>query len=234
MNAKAPMAEMEPIERLTLGDRAYRQIADLLIAGRLAPGDRMSLRSTADALGVSMMPIREAVTRLVADHALEVAPNRAIRVPVMSAERFRDLTAARIVVESHAAARAATLRDAADLERITALEQAFQKETQKRQPDLAAAVAHNQALHFAVYEAARSPQLVDIIRSLWLKAGPVINLDLRANPERLKHTRAVQFHADLVAAIAAQKAPAAQHAIELDLQSAADFILSQGTLPTEE
>lgn len=231
MNMRPPTAEMEPIERMTLGDRAYRQIADLLIAGRLAPGERMSLRSTAEALGVSMMPIREAVTRLVADNALEVAPNRAVRVPIMSAARFIDLTAARIVVESHAAALAAERRDASDLERLATLDEAFRKETQKRKPDLAAAVAHNQALHFAVYETSRSPQLVDIIRSLWLKAGPVINLDLRANPERLKNTSAVHYHADLIAAIAASDPNKARDALERDIQGAADFIISQGKLP---
>jgi len=231
MNIRPPTAEMEPIERMTLGDRAYRQIADLLIAGRLAPGERMSLRSTAEALGVSMMPIREAVTRLVADNALEVAPNRAVRVPIMSATRFLDLTAARIVVEGHAAARAATLRDKDDLARIRALDEAFRKETQKRKPDLAAAVAHNQALHFAVYEAARSPQLAEMIRSLWLKAGPVINLDLRANPDRLKHTRAVIFHADLVDALIQSDSARARAAVEQDIQGAADFIVSQGHLP---
>ncbi|MBS7804644.1 GntR family transcriptional regulator [Rhizobiales bacterium TNE-4] len=231
MNIRPPTAEMEPIERMTLGDRAYRQIADLLIAGRLAPGERMSLRSTAEALGVSMMPIREAVTRLVADNALEVAPNRAVRVPIMSATRFLDLTAARIVVEGHAAARAATLRDEGDLARIRTLDEAFRKETQKRKPDLAAAVAHNQALHFAVYEAARSPQLAEMIRSLWLKAGPVINLDLRANPDRLKHTRAVIFHADLVDALIQSDSARARAAVEQDIQGAADFIVSQGHLP---
>jgi len=230
MNIRPPTAEMEPIERMTLGDRAYRQIADLLIAGRLAPGERMSLRSTAEALGVSMMPIREAVTRLVADNALEVAPNRAVRVPIMSATRFLDLTAARIVVEGHAAARAATLRDEGDLARIRTLDEAFRKETQKRKPDLAAAVAHNQALHFAVYEAARSPQLAEMIRSLWLKAGPVINLDLRANPDRLKHTRAVIFHADLVDALIQSDSARARAAVEQDIQGAADFIVSQGHL----
>lgn len=216
---------------MTLGDRAYQQIADLLIAGRLAPGERMSLRSTAEALGVSMMPIREAVTRLVADNALEVAPNRAVRVPIMSATRFLDLTSARIVVEGHAAARAALLRDEADIARIAALDDAFRKETQRRKPDLAAAVAHNQALHFAVYETARSPQLSEMIRSLWLKAGPVINLDLRANPDRLKHTRAVVFHANLVKAITEGDADSARAAIEQDVQGAADFIISQGHLP---
>ena len=231
MNARLPTTAMEPLERMTLGDRAYRQIADLLIAGRLAPGERMSLRSTAEALGVSMMPIREAVTRLVADNALEVTPNRAIRVPMMSATRFVDLTAARIVVEGHAAARAATSRDNADIERIAELEEAFRKETQKRKPDLAAAVAYNQALHFAVYEAARSPQLAEMIRSLWLKAGPVINLDFRANPDRLKHTRAVVFHADLIDALAKSDPDRARAAVEQDIQGAADFIISQGHLP---
>ena len=167
----------------------------------------------------------------MADNALEVAPNRAVRVPIMSAARFIDLTAARIVVESHAAALAAERRDASDLERLATLDEAFRKETQKRKPDLAAAVAHNQALHFAVYETSRSPQLVDIIRSLWLKAGPVINLDLRANPERLKNTSAVHYHADLIAAIAASDPNKARDALERDIQGAADFIISQGKLP---
>jgi DNA-binding GntR family transcriptional regulator len=35
-------------------------------------------------LGVSIVRLREAVSRLVADKALEVTPNRAARVPPMS------------------------------------------------------------------------------------------------------------------------------------------------------
>ncbi|MGB3504941.1 MAG: GntR family transcriptional regulator, partial [Xanthobacteraceae bacterium] len=64
----------EPLERLTLGERAYARIADLLISGRLAPGEKLSLRGAAEVLGVSIMPVRAAVSRLVADKALEVAP----------------------------------------------------------------------------------------------------------------------------------------------------------------
>ncbi|MCA3675420.1 MAG: GntR family transcriptional regulator, partial [Methylobacterium sp.] len=63
---------VEPFERQTLGDKVYAHIRRLLISGRLAPGDRMSLRQVADVLGVSMMPVREAVSRLVADRAIEV------------------------------------------------------------------------------------------------------------------------------------------------------------------
>ncbi|RXL93469.1 GntR family transcriptional regulator, partial [Citrobacter sp. AAK_AS5] len=82
----------------------------MLIAGKLTPGDRLSLRSAAEQLGVSMMPVREAVNRLVADGGLEVAPNRAVRVPILTVSQFRDLTRVRVAIEGHAAAEAALRR----------------------------------------------------------------------------------------------------------------------------
>ena len=74
---------LAPPERITLGTQVYDALRDLLIAGGLAPGERLSLRTVAERLGTSMMPAREAVSRLVADEALEVLPNRAVRVPVI-------------------------------------------------------------------------------------------------------------------------------------------------------
>ncbi len=56
----------------TLGERVTGELRELLISGRLAPGEKLSLRRVAEALGVSMMPVREAVSRLAADQALEV------------------------------------------------------------------------------------------------------------------------------------------------------------------
>ena len=67
-------------------------------------------------------------------------------------------------------------------------------------------------------------------RALWLKAGPVINLDLRANPERLAKGDAIRFHADVRRAIEAGDGAAAQAGIAADIQGAADFILSRGGL----
>eukprot|EP01035_Chromulina_nebulosa_P058159 gene58159-79655_t len=73
-----------------------------------------------EVLGVSIMPVREAVSRLVADKALEVAANRAVRVPVMSSSQFRDLTKVRIAIEGHAAAEAARHRSDDDIMGIAA------------------------------------------------------------------------------------------------------------------
>src|SRR5262252_7796199 len=101
MNRPAALDLVAPLDRQTLGHRAYARLSELLISGRMAPGEKLSLRQAAEVLGVSIMPVREAVSRLVADRALEVAPNRAVRVPLMSAAQFRDLTKVRIAIEGH-------------------------------------------------------------------------------------------------------------------------------------
>jgi DNA-binding GntR family transcriptional regulator len=170
------------------------------------------------------------VSRLVADKALEVTPNRAVRVPLMSAVQFRDLTKVRIAIEGHAAAQAAHHRDKADLASIARAEQAMRAESESPAPDLPRAVELNKTFHFAVYEAAHSPILVEIIRALWLKAGPVINLDLRANPERLAKGDAIKCHADVRKAIVAGDGGAALNGVAADISGAADFILSRGGL----
>lgn len=230
LNLPAALNVVEPLDRQTLGERAYAQLADLLISGRLAPGEKLSLRSAADVLGVSIMPVREAVSRLVADKALEVTPNRAVRVPLMSAGQFRDLTKVRIAIEGYAAGQAALNRDNNDLSWIARAEQAMRAESELTAPDLPRAVELNKSFHFAVYEAAHSPILVEIIRALWLKAGPVINLDLRANPERLAKGDAIRFHRDVRDAIVAGEETAARDGIAADVSSAAEFILSRGGL----
>jgi DNA-binding GntR family transcriptional regulator len=230
LNLPAALNLVEPLDRQTLGERAYAKLADLLISGRLAPGEKLSLRAAADVLGVSIMPVREAVSRLVADRALEVAPNRAVRVPVMSVAQFHDLTEARIAIEGHAAAQAAQHRDSGDLVAIAGAEEAMKTESQSAAPDLPRAVELNKTFHFAVYEAAHSPILVEIIRALWLKAGPVINLDLRANPERLAKGDAIRCHAKVRKAIAAGDGATALEGIAADIRSAANVILSRGGL----
>lgn len=230
MPSALAIRDIAPLERQTLGDRVYEELRELLISGRLAPGERLSLRDSARALGVSMMPVREAVSRLVADRALEVAPNRAVRVPVMTVSQFRELATLRVEIEGFAAHRAAEVRTEADLTGISAQESAFRAEAAKAKPDLGRAVSINKDLHFAIYAAAGMPMLMEIIGGLWLKAGPVLNLDLRANPERLSQGIALACHAQAAAAIRKRDGAAARQAIADDIASAAEFIIEKGGL----
>lgn len=219
--------DLVAVERSTLSDQVHEQLSEFLISGRLAPGDQLSLRGLSQTLGVSVMPVREAVARLTADSALEVMPNRAIRVPDMPSERFRDLTRIRIAVESFAAAEAAKLRSAEDLTAVSKAEEAFRLEAQKDDPDPVKVVALNKNFHFAVYRAAQSHFLMEIVRSLWLKAGPIINVDFRGRQERLAGGGALKRHGRILRAVAERDPEKSGDAVADDIQTAADFILSR-------
>jgi DNA-binding GntR family transcriptional regulator len=216
----------------TLGRQVHAGLREWLISGALSPGDKLSLRTMGERLGVSMTPVREAVSRLVADAALEVLPNRAVRVPVLSLAKFEELTAIRLAIEGFAAERAALMRSPQQLAAIRRHDTAFRRQCGRQRPNVEAAVKANQALHFAVYAAAGLPELMPIIEGLWLRIGPVLNLDMRASPERLRFGAAEQWHAKLVAAIDAQDARAAHAALAGDIETAAAFITARGVLST--
>lgn len=218
------------LARETLGERVTAELRSLLVAGRLAPGEKLSLRRVAEALGVSMMPVREAVSRLAADKALEVLPGRAVRVPVLTLEQFRELTRLRLVVEGFAAEEAARMASNEQIASVAMHEAIFAEAANADPPRSADGVAANRDLHFAIYEAASMPALVEMIERLWLKAGPILNIDMRHEPIRLKGGNAVQAHAALLDAMRRRDPAAARAALESDIRAAAAHIESTGRL----
>jgi len=228
-----PATASVPIEsvRQTLAAHVLARLNALLIEGVLSPGEKLSLRTVADRLGVSITPVREAVARLIADRALEVLPNRAVRVPVMSLQQFHELTAIRLAIEGFAAERAAQVRTAQDVAAMRRHDVAFRRQCGRRQPDAVAAVRANAAFHFAVYAAAGLPTLLPIIEGLWLRIGPVLNLDMRSSTARLVIGGAERCHAELLAAIESRRPRAARAALTRDIGRAAAYIESRGVLP---
>ena len=61
-----------PLSRALLRDEVYTQIRTAIVEGQLAPGVRLRDKDLAENLGVSRMPVREAIRRLQ-DEGLVVA-----------------------------------------------------------------------------------------------------------------------------------------------------------------
>lgn len=215
----------------TLGARVHARLRDLLVTGQLEPGEKVSLRSLGQRLDVSMQPVREAVSRLIADEALEVLPNRAVRVPMMTAQRFDELTRVRLAIEGFAVETAAATREAGDLVEMRHFERLFREAAIKSPPDFALAVLANRDLHFTIYRAARLASLIPIIEGLWLRVGPVLNLDLRRDAERLGSGHAARCHASLIKAIEARNPAAAREALVDDIEGAARVIRTHHVIP---
>jgi DNA-binding GntR family transcriptional regulator len=115
------MTALKRIEREPLWDLAHAQLRDALLAGRFAPGTVLTLRALAESFGTSITPVRDAVTRLVAQGVLQQGPRNAAIVPHLTASELADLTVVRCALEGQAAREAATRRNAAGLERLKSL-----------------------------------------------------------------------------------------------------------------
>ena len=225
-----PRPKADPI-RATLRDRAYAGLRDLLIAGQLAPGEKLSMRQLAAGLGVSPMPVREAIHRLVAECALEVQPQSAVRVPLMTRERFMELTTIRINLEGMATQVAAGRITPTQLARVRRYHERFRDTARSAKPNPSVVVRTNQKLHFAIYRCAQMPTLLLLIESLWLRIGPILIFDLRSSPRRLHTLAAHECHEHLVSALERHDGGAARDALARDIESAAEYILSLDRLP---
>ncbi len=133
-SAAASLSGIHPVENGTLASRVYRELRDFLMAGQVQPGQMLTLRELAAALGVSPMPVREAVRRLAAEGGLETLPNRRVRVPILTRSRFRELLAIRLAVEGLAVEKAVSRMRDQDIDRIEELNAAFTAEMGPRSP----------------------------------------------------------------------------------------------------
>src|ERR1017187_5799788 len=76
----------------------YETLRRRMITGKIVPGVGLSTRGLALEMGVSQMPVRDALSRLAAEGAVEIRSKRKIEVPPMSAERFTDLLGCRLLL----------------------------------------------------------------------------------------------------------------------------------------
>lgn len=212
----------------TLGATVLSQIKEILLTGHVQPGESLSLRTMAQAMGVSMMPVREAVYQLVADQALEVTPSRTICVPLMTAEQFDEITQIRLHVEGYAVEQASQHVTDALIDKLRHLnEQLSQLMHEGGNESLAQTILLNKELHFLVYEAAQMPMLLKIIESLWLRIGPVLNYDLRVGSERTTNQTAVGHHTKMIDGLAAKDPHVARDGLCQDIQSAYRYIVAK-------
>ncbi len=196
----------------------YARLRDMILFGHLAPGAPVTIQGLIGDLGAGMTPVREAIRRLTAEGALLPQGNRRVAVPELSADLLEQVAFARLAIEPRLAELAAPKLTGAQIDRLEAIDGAVNRAIEAgRLPDYLAA---NHAFHFALYEAAEAPVLLDLARSLWLRAGP----GLRAVIGRYGREVAPDLHRVALAAMRAGDAKALGSAIERDIQQGVDHI----------
>jgi DNA-binding GntR family transcriptional regulator len=199
--------------------QVYDSLRAALTAGRFVPGQKLTFRFVAGALGVSLTPVREALRRLVAEGAFEMQPNRSVRVPLMTRARILELRDIRMAVEGLAAEKAAAganRQQIANLRRI-----ALEIAAARSRGDSATDRQNVREFHFALYAIAGQPTLLRVIEGLWLQTGPYMNL---LYPDFIRSPRGPQTRARVIRALQAHDAVAARREIENDIRNALSYV----------
>lgn len=196
----------------------YARLRDMILFGHLAPGAPVTIQGLITELDAGMTPVREAIRRLTAEGALLPQGNRRVAVPELSPELLEQVAFARLAIEPKLAELAAPKLAPVQIDRLEAIDAAVNRAIEAgKLPEYLAA---NHAFHFALYEAAEAPVLLDLARSLWLRAGP----SLRAVIDRYGREVAPDLHREALSAMRAGDAKALARAIEQDIQQGVDHI----------
>lgn len=162
------------VGRDNLTARVFGELRLALMEGRFRPGHRFKIRELAETMGVSETPIREALMQLVRARVLDMQAGRSIEVARLSAAQYEELRGIRILLEGLAAERAATRISKADIANLKKYHQALAAaERGKRWRE---AVQVNWQFHHTLYKAADAPELLEMIETIWLRNGPLLNM----------------------------------------------------------
>jgi len=166
-------------------------IRELVITGELAAGEQLRQRDLAQRFGVSQTPVREAMRRLESEGLVVCDTHRGFTVAAPELGPVEENFQIRAALESLGASLAARKVDAAGLARLRDLNDQI-RALPEHDPSYAEL---NREFHFTVYEYARSPLLLSLMRLLWasLHGGPRVTRT---------HAESARQHDQILAALA--------------------------------
>lgn len=209
------MVDIEEDGPVSLVDRVYTELREAIVDGRYKGGTPLRLNELASQLGVSLIPIREAIRKLEVERLVEMTPNKGARVADLTIDDLYDSYRIRSLLEVQALRLAfpklSTEDIAAGREMIDSMARAYTDD-----PGISAALHRD--LHFSIYDRADSPWLGYLIRLLWAhteryrRLGTPIPSGGDLGGEHLK----------MLDAIAEGRIEAAVEALRIDLEATAD------------
>jgi len=207
-------APLAPLGRqASLGELAYLSLKESIISGQFVPGSKLTVRSAAQALGVSTTPVRDAIVRLIGEGALVNLGPKTVIVPVLTISTLDEVTKIRLALEGLAAFEATPHMNDADILFLEQTQNRINEAMDKAQ--YAEVLRLNKAFHFRLYAASEMPRLITLIESQWLRIGPSLN-DLY--PEFAIHRRGVSNHQWAIGGLKERDPTTVRAAIENDLR----------------
>jgi DNA-binding GntR family transcriptional regulator len=198
------------LDRPNISEMLVNALRDMIVDGRLPPGDRVNEVHLAARLRVSRTPLREALGRLVAEGALTSVPRIGYFVCPLTLDEFQQIYPIRALLDPEAL-RLAGIPLPERLERLHALN------TEIRQAgDVARVIDLDNAWHHELLAACPNKVLIDLIEQFMRRTR---RYEIALMRER-GHGRVTAYeHESILAALGAGDLRAACDALRHNMQS---------------
>lgn len=186
-----------PSSGVTAEEEAYSYILAGIRKGDYRPGDRIKAEDIASSIGLSRMPVREALRRLSAEGLLIMRPNRGATVCTLTRADIEEIFEMRAVLEG-LAVRVGTPR--LDDNAIDDLENLLARMERSRHRKDAAWLAYHRQFHEYICGLSGRPRLLRQIRSLHTALEPYLRVWF-VNTEMPVSANAQKEHREIIEAM---------------------------------
>lgn len=215
----SPATTLRAPDGRTLSEQVAGELRDAIRSGRLAPGDRLVERKLAAEMGISHIPVREALARLADEGLVEHLPRRGARVAALDEAALDELSSLRIVLEQFVVERAQQRLTPALERELTRLVAQMRSAAGRR--DLDHVFELDQRFHARLWAAADHRLLNELAGQLRGRLdGFLRSATLTLEPEQLEQHLA--DHESLLAAIASGNPAVAREAMRAHIETAAE------------
>ncbi|MCI2420763.1 GntR family transcriptional regulator [Saccharopolyspora sp. K220] len=205
--------------RIPLRDQVRRELQARIADGRLRPGDRIFEQDLAVELGISRVPVREAIRMLQSEGFVDVLPRRrGVFVRGLDREQAKELFEVREALEVYAARLAAHRGEPADVAQMA--EFARQARAAHEAGDVDGMSDANAAFHDKLVSLAGNDLLASMLEPLHGRLAWLFRMNLE--PERV-----CGEHEELQAAIAAGDADRAAEVAQRHVLSSRRMVLER-------
>jgi DNA-binding GntR family transcriptional regulator len=163
-------------------EQAYSIMRERIFNGTYVPGYRLVIDALARELGISPVPIREAIRRLEAEGWVEYRPNAGAQVAAVDASKYDEEMAVLALLEGYATALASTHLDTADVKHLREINASMHHALQSA--DIPTFSRLNKEFHFFIYGHCQNSYLVDLLGETWDRLEVRGHTDFSYIPQR--------------------------------------------------
>jgi DNA-binding GntR family transcriptional regulator len=182
------------LKHKTMASAAAEEIRNRILAGDYPPGFQLRQDGLAGDLGMSRIPIREALVQLESEGLLKILPHRGAIVVQLTADEIEELFNMRLLLEPFLFKRSAPLLTKEDFKALHQIQMRYAKSIDKRDIDIWNEL--NTEFHLTLYRHAHSPRILLTVQNLLVECDRHTRIQL--STIRGDRERAVAEHAELL------------------------------------